>query len=370
VSTQLQIQAVKTPRFRTSLPLITSSSLKKYRACPRLYRYEIVDLVRPLHRSEAITFGTLGHRGLEAWWLAAQRWPENAPQWLEAALEAIRNGEQDPYKLAKAEALMLGYHYRWSEHMVWDGDPIEVVAVEAEYRAPLINPDTWCASLTFQRGGKIDAIVRGRRTGRTWLVEHKSSSEDFGAGSEYRRRLVLDPQISHYHVGARALGYDVSGCIYDVLARPGLDPKKATPVDKQRWTKATLKESARLYAGQRLVDETPEEYGERIRADIADNLEHYFARFMVVRLEAEERASAANDWQTALMIRASERLNLWPQNPGACSMYNRSCAFLSVCSGYEDVSDPTRFRRADRAHEELSAPRGAVNASDVSGAAE
>jgi hypothetical protein len=358
VTSQLHIDAARTPHFRTSLPLITPSSVKKYRACPRLYRYEMVDLVRPLHRPEPMQFGTLGHRGLEAWWLAAKAWPDDVSAWFDAALEAIRSGEQDPYKLAKSEALMMGYHYRWSEDMTWDGEPIEVVAVEAEYRAPLVNPETGCPSLTFQRGGKIDAIVRGRRTGRVLLVEHKHSSEDFGPGSEYRRRLVLDPQISHYHVGGRALGYAVEGCIYDVLARPGLEPKKATPPDKLRWTKATAKEPARPYTGQRLTDETPDEYSARIREDIAERLEHYFARFMVVRLEAEERASAANDWQTALMIRASERLNLWPQNPGSCGMYNRSCAFLGACSGYEDVNDPTRFRRAERPHEELTGPSG------------
>ena len=254
---------------------------------------------------------------------------------------------------------MLGYHCRWSEHMTWDGEPLQVVAVETEYRAPLVNPETGCPSLTFQRAGKIDAVVRETQTGRAWLVEHKSSAEDFGPGTEYRRRLILDPQISHYHVGGRALGHDVQGCIYDVLKRPGLEPKKATPADKLRWTKATAKEPARPYAGQRLADETPDEYGARIREDIAENLKRYFARFMVVRLEDEKRASAVNDWQTALMIRASQRLNLWPQNPGACGMYGRSCAFLGACSGYEDIEDPTRFRRAERPHEELSAPVGA-----------
>jgi hypothetical protein len=301
-----------------------------------------------------MAFGTLGHRGLEAWWLAAKAWPDEVSAWLDAALEAIRLGEQDPYKLAKAEALMMGYHYRWSEDMTWDGEPIEVVAVEAEYRAPLVNPETGCPSLTFQRGGKIDVIVRGTRSGRVWLAEHKTASEDFGPGSEYRRRLVLDPQISHYHVGGRALGYAVEGCIYDVLARPSLEPKKATPPDKLRWTKATAKEPARPYAGQRLTDETPDQYGVRVREAIADDPESYFARFMVVRLENEERASAANDWQTALMIRASERLGLWPQNPNACAMYNKTCAFFPVCSSEASLNDGTRYRRAERAHEELS----------------
>jgi uncharacterized membrane protein YhfC len=52
-----------------TLELITTSRLKAYRACPRLHhnRYDLG--IRPAEQAEALTFGTLGHVGLEAWWL-------------------------------------------------------------------------------------------------------------------------------------------------------------------------------------------------------------------------------------------------------------------------------------------------------------
>jgi hypothetical protein len=69
----------------------------------------------------------------------------------------------------------------------------------------LINPATGRASQTRQLGGKLDVLVRDQDS-RALIIEHKTSSEDLGPGSDYWRRLRMDPQISTYFVGARALG--------------------------------------------------------------------------------------------------------------------------------------------------------------------
>jgi hypothetical protein len=50
--------------------------------------------------------------------------------------------------------MIRGYHARWS------GDALEVVAIEREFVAPLVNPTTGAASRTFCLAGKLDAIVR------------------------------------------------------------------------------------------------------------------------------------------------------------------------------------------------------------------
>lgn len=328
---------------------VTVSQMKCYRHCPRLCRYTYHDLCRPISRGESLDFGTTQHSGLEAWWLAARAIPTEPCQWLSSAISCIHVMEKDLFKRARAQALMTAYHHRWAA-MEWDGESMEVLAVEVEYTAPLINPATGEKSRTWKRGGKIDAIVRGRSFGRIWVVEHKTSKEDFGPGSDYRQRLLLDPQISHYHVGARALGYDVDGCIYDVMRRPAQVPLRATPVEQRKYRQ---KDGA-LYAGQRTEDERPEEYHDRILMDIAENPDRYLARMEVVRLQEDERRSAENDWQTALLMRESERRGLWPMNPGACVSYGRSCAFLPVCTGQASLNDGTRYRKAETAHEELS----------------
>jgi hypothetical protein len=132
-----------------SLPLLSTSSAKSYRACQRKYRYAYVDRRRPIETSHALRFGSLMHVGLETWWKSVD--PDAA---VAAMYAAAAQFELDEFELCKAEMLLRGYHVRWS------GEPLDVLAVEREFEAPLRNPETGAASRTWLRAGKIDAIAR------------------------------------------------------------------------------------------------------------------------------------------------------------------------------------------------------------------
>ena len=320
------------------LPVLTNSQMKMYRRCQKeaYLGYELG--YRAVVEAEALRFGSLAHLGLEGWWLAAKSGADR----LEAALLAMV-GEADPFDLARAQEMLRGYHARWLD------EPLEVIVVECEFRAPLINPESNAPSRTFQLGGKLDVIVRDLRDGRVYKAEHKTSSEDIGVGSSYWKRLTLDPQISTYYAGARELGFDVAGCIYDVLAKPGQRPLKATPEESRKYTK-----DGRLYANQRAVDETPEEYAARLREAIAEAPDKFYQRGVVVRLESEERDAAFDRWQIARAYRESQLAGRWPRNPDSCVRWNRECCFFPVCTGTASIEDPTLFRRAEKIHEELS----------------
>lgn len=125
------------------LPLVTTSSMKTFRSCPRKYYYRYELGYRPLAVTDALRFGTLFHKGLEVWWQTVD---------LEQAFAAMA-GEADAFERIKAEELLRGYHVRWAN------EPLTVRAVEAEFVAPLVNPKTGAASQTWMLGGKIDAIV-------------------------------------------------------------------------------------------------------------------------------------------------------------------------------------------------------------------
>lgn len=58
-------------RYRR-LPVLTQSSITTFRRCPREYRLKYRDLIRSRHKSEALRFGTLFHRGLNTWWAAGK----------------------------------------------------------------------------------------------------------------------------------------------------------------------------------------------------------------------------------------------------------------------------------------------------------
>lgn len=330
---------------RRHLPLLTNSQLKTFRRCVREH-YLAYDLgYRSLGEAEALRFGSLFHLGLETWWRAlwAQQLGTSSSAPLTAAIEAMAPEALDEYDLVRAGALLQGYDARWC------AEELEVLGVEIEFHAPLINPESGAPSRTFEVAGKLDAIVRKRDDGLVYIVEHKTSSEDIGVGSQYWQRLLLDSQISMYFAGARALGHDVAGCIYDVIGKPRHAPHKATPEEARKYTK-----QGALYANQRAVDETANEYRERLAAVIAAEPDRFYQRGTVVRLEAEERDAGHDNWQTARSLRESQLAGRYPRNPDGCVRYSRLCQFFGVCTGTASLEDPGMFRRVDNVHQELS----------------
>lgn len=211
--------------------LLTISRLKAHRSCARFAHLRYDEQLEPVYEDRAkARFGTLFHSGKEDWELARRAGEDP----LAAALEAIRadwraEGSGDEYELARLEALMEGYHWRWHD------EPWHVVAVETEFRAPLRNPLTRRPSKSLRLGGKIDGVL-ATDGGQLWLTELKTSTEDITPGSAYWRRLRLDGQISVYYDGAAALGYEVVGCLYDVARRPAHEPLRATPPEARKYT--------------------------------------------------------------------------------------------------------------------------------------
>jgi hypothetical protein len=342
--------------------------MKCFRRCAREHHYAYGLGYRPVIEAEALRFGSLAHRGLEAWWLG---WQLATEERLAGALAAL-TGAADEYELARASQMIAGYHFRWI------GEPYEVIAVEREFLAPLINPETSAPSRTYSLGGKLDAIVRDTRDGLTYKVEHKTASEYIGAGSAYWKRLTLDPQVSTYYAGARELGYDVAGCVYDVLGKPGLRPSAVPLVDAEgvkivhdaQGNRVRTKDGkkfrqtgdAELGYVLQTRPETPAEYGERIACAIAAEPDRYYQRGIVVRLEQEERDAMFDRWQTARLIREAELAGRHPRNPDACVRWGRECDFFGVCTGTASLDDQTQFRRVENVHEELTQPERTTEA--------
>ena len=320
--------------------LLTSSRCKVARACRRKHLFRYVQGYRSVQEAAALRFGTLMHRGLEAWWRAVQSClPQE--EWLTLALAALA-GESDWCDLARAQVLMTGYHLRWKD------EPYEVLAVEVKFDAPLINPATGHPSRTWRLGGKIDVVVRDPRTGKTLLVEHKTSSEDISSGSTYWKRLRLDGQVSIYFEGARSLGHEIDGCLYDVIGKIGQRPMQATPEKHRKY-----KKTGELYAGQREADETPEEYLERIGAVVAESPESHFVRGEVVRLEQEMTDALLDVWDLGQQLREEQGAERYPRNPDSCDLYHRQCEFFPVCTGESSLEDARLYVHSTEVHPEL-----------------
>lgn len=336
--------------------LLTSSRLSCARQCQRKHRYKYGLGYRPTGDVHALRFGTLVHAGLEAWWKAS------GDARLDAALAAVQV-ESDVWDRIRAEEVLRGYHYRW------ESEPYETIAVEQQFEAPLINPETGRPSQTWRLGGKVDAIVRDLRDGRVLVLEHKTSSADITPGSEYWRRLRIDGQVSIYYEGARALGHNVEGCLYDVLAKPGLQPK-AVPLLDEEGRKVVLDadgervltakgeprqtgDTAKGYVLQ-TREETPEEYQVRVREHIAADPIGYYQRGEVPRLDGEVGEALHDVWQLGRQIREAELAERFPRNPDACTAWGRTCEFFDVCTGAGSLEDPVHFTRSTDVHPELA----------------
>ena len=324
--------------------LITASRLSAARACPRLHYVQYHLGYRPVVADENLSFGSLMHLGFEAWWKA------QPDQRLLAATLALEIVESDPVSLTRARVLMAGYHFRWEREpyepvTLPDGSP----AVEVEFRTALVNPDTGAKSRTWDLAGKIDAIVRDTRDGSIYVLEHKTSSADISPGSRYWERLTMDSQLSIYVDGATALGFPPKAVIYDVVAKPGMRPLKATPEENRKYTK-----DGRLYANQRAEDEPLEEYHARLTEYVAQHPDEVFRRGEVVRLERELDEARYDVWATARRIHEDNVAKRWPRNPDACSRYGGMCAFFPWCSGTGSLEDASLYRRIETPHPELS----------------
>lgn len=311
-----------------TLPLITNSEVSTYRRCPREWHWSYGHGIRPVERAGSLRFGSLVHTGLEAIWL--------------------RNGAElpadgDAFEMEKARAMLDGYAIRWA------ADNYEVIGVEMQFRVRLVNPDTGARSLTFELGGKLDALVRDS-AGEVWVVEHKTSSEDITAGSQYWGKLRMDSQVSTYIFAAREMGYQPRGVLYDVLKKPQQKPLLATPVESRKYVKAT----GELYANQRATDETPAEYGARVREAIAAAPDAYYQRGTVVRLAEEEREASADLWQYAGRIRDTKRTGIAPRNPDACQRWGRTCGYWAACVGESTIDNPARYVKVASVHAELT----------------
>lgn len=325
--------------------LITASRLRTARDCARKEYLSYVERWRPAKEPEYFRVGSLVHMGLEAWTLVKAAKDPNPH---EAALAAVAGKAADPYEQARVDELLRGYSLRWGN------EPFELVAVEKEFRTKLLNPETLAPSRTWETAGKIDGIILV--DGRPLILERKTAGEEINdPTSGYWLKLQMDHQVSIYFLGAESLGHRVEGCLYDVIRKPALRPYLATPPENRKYTK-----DGRLYANQRAEDETPDEYRARVRAEIEGDLDRYYVRREVPRLNSQIEEFMYDAWAQAAAMRDAHRAAQLkgplavPRNPEACFRFG-SCPFWEVCAlGVRPEEHPDIFIRAESAHPELS----------------
>lgn len=321
--------------------LLTPSRVKSYSACPRRHHYAYTLGARSVSSGSAATrFGTAAHAAIESYWheRAANTeialtdeghlvlWPS-----VETALADHFDvlGEE---AFVRLRALIELYCATWNERAV------EVLAIERRFEMPLLHPRSGKPHPYYWLGGKIDLLLR-LDDGRVALIDHKTTSSDPGAGSDYRRRLLLDPQPTIYLAGVETLGHTADLVLYDVLVKPREERLLATPEEKRKYTK-----EGKLYAAQREHDESLDEFEARIRTKVFENPSDYFVSFEVPKPSAELTSMQRNLWAIASELLRVEEMGFARQNAGACFDYG-GCEYLPVCTREASIDDPRLYVR-------------------------
>lgn len=293
---------------------LSASNINRWQRCPRYYRHTITHDATDRRQ---FAFGKQFHKALE---FRALKGVNYALSWL---------GAQEPsHERAELATLLAFYDARWAEA---DAN-YTYTGVEVAF-PPGASVGPWGLV------GMIDAVVTDK-AGRTWLVEHKTSSGDVRPGSTYWQKLRLDIQVTLYLAAAKELGLRPAGVIYDVISRANLEPRLATPEDKRRYTK-----TGELYKNQRAEDETLPEYQDRVAGVVAKNIEFYFQRETVVRLEHEQRQNYDELVQIGRQIHEATERDEFPRAPGNCHRYGRLCEFFDVCTGTDTLENEKKYER-------------------------
>jgi len=308
-----------------SRDLLTSTRLSTLRRCPRqhYFRYEL-GLSRT-RTAGALRMGAAFHYGREQY--------NNGVDAAEAIERATASYQTTPdwadpvawrVECEVVRQLLTGHFWRY------ENDDVEILEVERAFEIPLINPHTGRRSRAFMLAGKIDAIAR-LADGRLAVLEYKTCGEDIGPDSAYWLRLRCDPQISHYVLAARAIGYDVATVLYDVTRKPTIRPR-----NKPR-------------------PETPEQYGVRLLKDIGVRPDYYFQRREVPSLEDELAAFQLELWQQAKQLLDARRHGRWFRNVQRFTC--GTCEFSDLCLNAVRATPgvaPSGFHILANVHPELS----------------
>jgi len=313
--------------------ILSASRMGVLLRCPRahFWQYE-VGLVKESD-SIALRIGSAWHRAMEARWKGAS--------YDEALAAAITEGiDLDEYTCATTAGLLIGYYAYYGER-----ETFGKLYPECEFDYPLEQ------SRSFRVAGKLDGL--GILTDqRTAIVESKTTGESITPDSNYWLRLSFNMQVFQYVCAARKSGWDISHTIYDVTRKPSIKPKQVTDLDYYGKKIVLDQSGSRVFKSNgepresgsekdgwvvKTHLESPDEFSDRLIADIASRPDFYFARREVPILDDEVKEFEAQRLTMSRMIlhcrhaekTLPQRQHAWPR---AVSEDNcRFCSFASFC---------------------------------------
>ena len=308
---------------------LTCSSIRALLDCQRKYYWAYEECLRPVEEPEYFTMGSAVHDFLEPFLLGKSF--EESVEHLEIGRA---NGKFTADIYCKAMATCDAYRKRWGSV-----DPeLEVIDTEIEWSVPIDTPDGG-----FTLGGKVDGLVRSRATGKTWIIEHKTTSRIDGT---YLEKLWSDLQVRIYgHIAS--MSYELAskdkhgdvggpcGVVYNVLLKPSLRRYKANK--------------------RRDVDEGDDQFLMRI-ADWYEAEDRFVREYLPLHHIGRDETIKEVTEAYHLLQFAKQR-GYWLESRSRCYGILGNCKYLSVCRSGGVPGEPgpiarTRFVKTKK-HEEI-----------------
>lgn len=312
---------------------ITATSVGSIQRCPRLYKLSYIDKLTPKDKPEYMSLGSLLHDGAEQWRIAKRNGERNP---LSAAIAQVNLDLPEASDMkTKALAMLEGYD------MHWEGENLKYLQMEVPWVAEFESINTTLA-------GVADALVE--KDGKLYILETKTLAS---ITPDYIENLWSSRQAMMYMQFMKS-NLRISGVIFDLVQRPAMRRKLATPVEKRRYKVDKKTKEETLYANQRERDQTQGEY----YTDLVDWYRNHPEAFMRVEVTYTDnqmaqmmddlnKVVAEIDWRT--------EYNIWPRALDACNARNRKCRFNTYCgSGCNDVILENHFNKKEHAHPELA----------------
>ena len=317
---------------------LSYSSISEFQLCPRKWYFNRIERrSRRGGNDRSLGFGTAFHAAQEVLWgsdgTAEEKLPAVLKRWQQAADEEQLSTEDR----ILGEVLLIGYSVRWDDFKLTHN---MLPIVEERAVVPVLdlngNPDP---DLEL-------CIVLDVRTltadGETIPVEHKTTTSPIDEGAPYWQRMDQSMQVSLYYMALSDAGHQVGHVLLDAVRAPKMERHLATPVEKRQfYVKAgAWGKVGDPKPGTRIVDETPEEFVQRVQEMVLGNPGGYYARHKLYRDEFELERTRADLWMQGKLMQYAVDNNLFPRNyPEACTKFNRECQYLPVCKGEVEITD-------------------------------
>ncbi len=365
---------------------LSASSIQCFKMCPYKYFLKYMKRIRKTVEPEHFRYGTNWHRIMEVInlkpddpcacggpigqpgeygepCLVCQDTGVNPDDPMIAVLRVVDDaysripGTMDPVKWAveRAKLLYCAAGYNW----YYGDDPFDPIHVEQKFEIA-IPGKTGRSVPNVKVVGMIDKIAVMENCNR--VVEHKTTSSPIDSGSKYWGKLALDTQTSLYVLIAKMLQRDgklpevlgdIDGIYYDVFHKPTISPKRLSIADGKKFVdtgdyfaqsfaviqgtggavhvdgySADVEPGAK--EGQYKIRETPDMYGARLLADIAERPEFYFARKEIGKTDDEINRFHKQLLGILASLRAHDKDDSWYQCEDMCEN-TFHCEYIDIC---------------------------------------